>query len=156
MACAAGSPGQVGADFPAVGSNFGPPSSGRIPLLLREGMADMRQTGFPAKVKKLIAERASATGDAADAYCEVWEVCHGARSGPAHHRRPRGQGGSRRRDTNLPSNGLSCCPRCHDWIENHRDEAKKHGSGVRSRRASRRRTRRSLDDQLIRVLERAA
>jgi hypothetical protein len=68
----------VGADFPAVGSNFGPPSSGRIPLLLREGMADMRQTGFPAKVKKLIAERASATGDAADAYCEVWEVCHGA------------------------------------------------------------------------------
>jgi 5-methylcytosine-specific restriction protein A len=117
----------VGADFPAVGSNFGPPSSGRIPLLLREGMADMRQTGFPAKVKKLIAERASATGDAADAYCEVWEVCHGARSGPAHHRRPRGQGGSRRRDTNLPSNGLSCCPRCHDWIENHRDEAKKHG-----------------------------
>lgn len=97
-----GSPGQVGADFPAVGSNFGPPSSGRIPLLLREGMADMRQTGFPAKVKKLIAERASATGDAADAYCEVWEVCHGARSGPPHHRRPRGQGGSRRRDTNLP------------------------------------------------------
>lgn len=86
-----------------------------------------RPTGFPPKVKKLIAERASATGDAADAYCEVWEVCHGARSGPAHHRRPRGQGGSRRRDTNLPSNGLSCCPACHDWIESNRDEAKKHG-----------------------------
>ena len=87
----------------------------------------MRQTGFPAKVKKLIAERASATGDAADAYCEVWEVCHGARSGPAHHRRPRGRGGSRRLDTNLPANGLSCCPACHDWIESNRDEAKKHG-----------------------------
>lgn len=99
-----------------------------IPVQLRGQVADMsRPTGFPPKVKKLIAERASATGDAADAYCEVWEVCHGARSGPAHHRRPRGQGGSRRRDTNLPSNGLSCCPRCHDWIENHRDEAKKHG-----------------------------
>lgn len=97
-------------------------------MQLRGQVADMsRPTGFPPKVKKLIAERASATGDAADAYCEVWEVCHGARSGPPHHRRPRGRGGSKRPDTNLPANGLSCCPACHDWIESNRDEAKKHG-----------------------------
>lgn len=86
-----------------------------------------RLTGFTPKVRKQIAERASATGDAADAYCEVWEVCNGARSGPPHHRRPRGQGGSKRLDTNLAANGLSCCPACHDWIENHRTEAKKQG-----------------------------
>lgn len=111
-----GSPGEVG--FWVAG----------IPVQLRDEVADMsRPTGFPPKVKKLIAERASATGDAADAYCEVWEVCHGARSGPPHHRRPRGRGGSKRSDTNLPANGLSCCPACHDWIESNRDEAKKHG-----------------------------
>jgi hypothetical protein len=53
-------------------------------------------------VKKLIAERASATGDAADAYCEVWEVCHGARSGPATPSVGREvRVASRRRDTNL-------------------------------------------------------
>jgi len=86
-----------------------------------------RLTGFSPLVRRQIAERASPTGDAADAYCEVWEVCNGARSGPPHHRRPRGSGGSRRPDTNLPSNGLSCCPACHDWIENNRTEAKRWG-----------------------------
>lgn len=86
-----------------------------------------RLTGFPPKVRRQIAERASATGEATDAYCEVWEVCNGARSGPPHHRRPRGQGGSRRLDTNLAANGLSVCPGCHDWIEHHRAEAKQQG-----------------------------
>lgn len=38
----------------------------------------------------------------------------------AHHRRPRGKGGSSAEDTNLSPNGLWLCARCHDWIESHR------------------------------------
>lgn len=44
-----------------------------------------------------------------------------------HHRRPRGIGGSRREDTNLPSNLLSLCAPCHDYIESHRAEALENG-----------------------------
>jgi hypothetical protein len=40
-----------------------------------------------------------------------------------HHRRPRQQGGSRRPDTNLPSNLLLVCPAHHEEIESRRAEA---------------------------------
>lgn len=44
-----------------------------------------------------------------------------------HHRRPRGMGGSRRPETNLPGNLLVLCGSgttgCHGWTETHRDEA---------------------------------
>jgi len=40
-----------------------------------------------------------------------------------HHRRPRAAGGSRREDTNLPSNLLLLCPPCHERIESRRGEA---------------------------------
>jgi 5-methylcytosine-specific restriction protein A len=40
-----------------------------------------------------------------------------------HHRRPRAMGGSRRDDTNLPSNLLTVCGPHHDYIESHRTEA---------------------------------
>lgn len=48
-------------------------------------------------------------------------------TGNAHHRQPRGQGGSKydyRRS--LPSNGILLCAAylgCHEWIETHRQEA---------------------------------
>jgi 5-methylcytosine-specific restriction protein A len=57
------------------------------------------------------------------------EACGGA-VGPQrghdhhlHHRRPRAAGGSRRPDTNLPSNLLLLCPPCHEGIESHRATA---------------------------------
>lgn len=48
-----------------------------------------------------------------------------------HHRRPRGMGGTRRRDTNTPVNLITLCGSgttgCHGWIESHRDEARELG-----------------------------
>jgi len=38
----------------------------------------------------------------------------------AHHRRPRGSGGSRRPSTNGVANGLWLCPDCHRFIEANR------------------------------------
>lgn len=74
-------------------------------------------TGFPAKVRDLIRERAG----------DICERC-GLRLGKqAHHRRPRGAGGSRRDDTNTASNALWLCSECHIWVESNRTEALLHG-----------------------------
>jgi 5-methylcytosine-specific restriction protein A len=74
----------------------------------------VRATGFSVVVRALIRERG-------DGYCEI---C--GRSpfwGQAHHRRPRGAGGSKRNDTNLPSNALWLCSGpdgCHENVESNR------------------------------------
>lgn len=48
-----------------------------------------------------------------------------------HHRRPRGMGGSRRRDANSPANLVVLCGSgttgCHGLVESHRDEARARG-----------------------------
>lgn len=45
-----------------------------------------------------------------------------------HHRRPRGMGGSRLPDTNLPANLITLCGTgvtgCHGWVEQHRLQAR--------------------------------
>lgn len=57
------------------------------------------------------------------------ELCNRPISGPAsvHHRRPRRMGGTRRSDTNSPSNLLLLCGSgttgCHGWVESHRRES---------------------------------
>lgn len=56
------------------------------------------------------------------------ELCHGsAWGGSVHHRRPRGMGGDRRPETNLPSNLLLLCGSgttgCHEWVESNRSHA---------------------------------
>jgi 5-methylcytosine-specific restriction protein A len=43
--------------------------------------------------------------------------------GQVHHRRPRGSGGSRAKDTNRPPNLLHLCVTCHSWIESNREKA---------------------------------
>lgn len=49
------------------------------------------------------------------------------------HRRPKGMGGSRREDTNLPGNLITMCGSatspdgCHRWAETDRDEARAAG-----------------------------
>ncbi len=43
--------------------------------------------------------------------------------GELHHRRPRGAGGSRRTETNLPGNLLWLCRECHAYVESHRRAA---------------------------------
>lgn len=78
-------------------------------------------TGFSRTVRAIIIGRS-------DGWCER---CGGDRAFEQHHRRPRGAGGTRRPESNLPSNGLNLCPACHRRVESHRAEAYEHGWLVR-------------------------
>lgn len=84
-------------------------------------------TGFPSKVRDLVRDRALDYNDAFAA-CEVMAHCQGfAAAAELHHRRPRGAGGSRRKDTNKASNALACCHNDHLWIERNREQAYRYG-----------------------------
>lgn len=74
-------------------------------------------TGFPKRIKELMWERSQG----------MCEICGLAEPVDAHHRRPRGKGGTRRSDTNAPSNGLMICRPCHDIVESRRDFARERG-----------------------------
>lgn len=77
--------------------------------------------GFPSDVRELILARSG--GD-----CEAMidRVCTYTAT-DIHHRRARGMGGSDRDDTNLASNGVALCRRCHESIERRRDWARDYG-----------------------------
>lgn len=87
-----------------------------------------RQTGFGLVVKQIIRDRATVEFDGVDVIvCEVRQECEGAAAEHLHHRRPRQRGGSRRPDTNMPSNSLAACAACHAWIESDRSAAYDNG-----------------------------
>lgn len=69
--------------------------------------------GFSVKVRAMIVEREN--GLCALHHAHIGEQIH--------HRRPRGQGSSRRAATNSVANGLLVCAACHDWIERNRASA---------------------------------
>lgn len=71
-------------------------------------------TGFPPAVCDAIDNRAG----------HLCEVCGQDRIAERHHRRPRGQGGSKRADTNTAANGLGVCRSCHALIESYRNVAR--------------------------------
>lgn len=73
----------------------------------------MGNTGFSAKVRDLIRERAN----------HLCEYCGVERGAEIHHRRPRGMGGTNQASTNEASNGLLLCSGCHLWAESHRTDA---------------------------------
>lgn len=78
-----------------------------------------RNTGPTSAVVDAVLERAQYA-------CEVAGCPLGDRRGVdwhLHHRRPRQQGGTRRRDTNAPCNLLLLCPPHHAEIESHRSVA---------------------------------
>lgn len=81
----------------------------------------MSNTGFCTATRRIIITRA-------DFWCER---CGGQLGVEAHHRRPRGAGGTNRESTNTASNGLWLCRGCHDRIEAHRAEAREFGWLVR-------------------------
>lgn len=81
-----------------------------------------RDTGFPLEVRELIRQRANET-------CERCGELHSDMQ--AHHRRPRGAGGSRKKDTNTASNGLWLCGACHRFVESYRSVAFEKGWLVR-------------------------
>lgn len=83
-------------------------------------------TGFSPKVRKVIGRRARDYTDVW-ATCEIMAICQGAQATAAHHRRPRGAGGSRRVDTNEAANGLATCDPCHFWVESNREKAFRFG-----------------------------
>lgn len=47
--------------------------------------------------------------------------------GQAHHRRPKGMGGSTAQDTNTHANGLWLCAGCHAWVHAHPGQAREEG-----------------------------
>jgi 5-methylcytosine-specific restriction protein A len=82
-----------------------------------------RSTGPAPDVVDVVYERAGHS-------CEVCTEGVGDRRGVdhhVHHRRPRAAGGSRRPETNSPSNLLLLCPECHDQIESNRSVARSVG-----------------------------
>lgn len=85
----------------------------------------MRLTGFSPLVRKQIQDRA-------DGLCERCGHWTGV-SGQAHHRRPRGAGGTRNPESNQAANALWLCSSlnggqgCHEWVESNRKEALKAG-----------------------------
>ena len=82
-----------------------------------------KATGPTAEVVETVYERAAYS-------CEICTEGVGDRRGVdhhIHHRRPRAAGGSKRADTNLPSNLLLLCPTCHRQVESHRGPAQSMG-----------------------------
>lgn len=73
-----------------------------------------RDTGPSAKVRGIVRERSG--GQCEFAYC-LSEAIH------VHHRRPRGDGGDPRPETNRPSNLVHLCLDHHLWVESYREEA---------------------------------
>lgn len=71
-------------------------------------------TGFSKLVREIIFDRA-------DGCCE--RCGRRTYDMQAHHRRPRGAGGSRRPETNQPANGLLLDSECHLWVESNRAAA---------------------------------
>lgn len=83
-----------------------------------------RATGPSQAVRGLVLTR--------DAHACQWCGRHVYDGGfSIHHRRPRGMGGSRRRDANSPSNLVTLCGSgttgCHGHVESHRDDARQRG-----------------------------
>jgi len=79
-------------------------------------------TGFPPQVRQLIRDRA-------DGVCEIQAACQG-RAAPAwdaHHRLPRGMGGTKRPHVNLAANALCICRDCHRLVESQREMALANG-----------------------------
>jgi 5-methylcytosine-specific restriction protein A len=81
----------------------------------------MKAKQIPAAVRKALRDRSRGL-------CEI----HGDHPAHhAHHRRPRGMGGSRDEVTNSLENLLHINAVCHAWIESYREEALKNGWIVR-------------------------
>lgn len=66
-----------------------------------------RNTNPTARIRSIVRTRSGG----------ICERCGGYQAVQQHHRRPRGMGGSRRPDTNTPSNLLDLCAHCHREVE---------------------------------------
>jgi len=82
-------------------------------------------TGFPLAVMDLIVDRSGGLCEVGVA-CDLWTNANYLMSGPPHHRRARGMGGTSDPDglANSAANGLAACVPCHSWIEANPDGAR--------------------------------
>lgn len=80
-----------------------------------------RNTGFSPRVRQQLEQRSGG----------VCEICGLSAAEQAHHRRPRGAGGTRRSETSYPSNALMLCACCHHIVEMNRSDSYQHGWVVR-------------------------
>lgn len=80
-----------------------------------------RKTGPSKAQADIVIARAGGLCEA-----EFVEECNG-QAEQMHHRRPRGMGGTRRRDANSPAGILHICLPCHNAIESFRGVARERG-----------------------------
>lgn len=83
-------------------------------------------TGFSKQVRDIITRRAQGICERCGCAAPAYQL---------HHRRPRSMGGSKRADTNQPSNGLYVCVACHCAIESDRELSLENGWLVRQGQA---------------------
>ncbi len=93
------------------------PLNGGLPFARSRSPRRHKDTGFSSVVRALVMDRCGG----------ICEKCGDSTAVQLHHRRPRGAGGTRRTDTNQPSNALALCEGCHRYIESHRDWSTVHG-----------------------------
>jgi hypothetical protein len=75
-----------------------------------------KKTGaeFNDKTRETIRERSDERCERCGAGGSVWHF---------HHRRPRGMGGTSRKDSGGAANALLLHPQCHEWVERNRTAA---------------------------------
>jgi hypothetical protein len=83
-------------------------------------MSRRKDTGFPVEVKQIVFARSQGN-------CEILTTGCLLVASEYHHRRPRGHGGTKRPETNLASNALHVCRRCHALLESRRRWAADNG-----------------------------
>lgn len=73
---------------------------------------------FSEKTRRLVLIRAKGR-------CEICGIS--CLNGQIHHRRPRGMGGTKRKETGMASNAALLHPSCHERVERNREEAIERG-----------------------------
>ena len=87
----------------------------------KRGIVTRSRTGFPPDVQSAIMARAYNN-------CELMLAPSCSyKAETIHHRKPRGMGGTSRREINYADNGLLACNVCHATVESRREWSLKHG-----------------------------
>lgn len=74
----------------------------------------MAKGAFNDKTRRLVYERAKGRCERCGGNGDQWHF---------HHRRPRGMGGTSRKDSGGAENALLLHPSCHEWVERNRSDA---------------------------------
>lgn len=96
----------------------------RQPIGRRTSMVTRRRDTGPGRaVVDLLAGRATSHTGVDTGGVPLCEICGLLRSDTAHHRDPRGMGGTRNPAANSAANLILVCDPCHRQLESHRETA---------------------------------